>query len=184
MLTGLQVYPLIAFIAYLGSCIAEFRMHRINYPFLLHVGGEELSRMEMRRYYRFWHVWFPALILLMIARNFWQPQAFGTALDGLSLISVAVMVLVGMGMRIWAIFSLGRLWSLRCVYVPDMPPVRSGPYRWFKHPEYLGRSLEGVALMLLVGAPSIAILLVFFSAWQIYRLCSVEYKQIVELAPT
>lgn len=183
MLTGMQVYPLIAFFAYLGSCMAEFRMHQINYPFLQHVGGEELSRIQMRRYYRFWHFWFPSLLLLAFSRNFFVYESGNHYLSHPILMFIALLVLLGMTLRMWAIYSLGRLWSLRCIYVPDMPPVKTGPYRWLKHPEYLGRTIEGACLLVLVDAPAIAAILVALSMWQVHRISQFEQKQIVELAP-
>lgn len=39
--------------------------------------------------------------------------------------------------RIWVIASLGRRWTTRLIVLPGAPLVRSGPYRWFSHPNYL-----------------------------------------------
>jgi len=63
--------------------------------------------------------------------------------------------------RLWIIFSLGRSWTTRVLTLPGAPLVRTGPYRWLRHPNYLVVMAEIVALPLAFGALAIA---VFFSA--------------------
>ncbi len=38
--------------------------------------------------------------------------------------------------RFWVIFTLGRYWTTRIITLPDAPLVRSGPYRFLRHPNY------------------------------------------------
>ena len=52
------------------------------------------------------------------------------------------------GLRWWCIATLGPSWSARVIVVPGMPLVRSGPYRWFAHPNYVAVIVEGAALPL------------------------------------
>jgi methyltransferase len=40
-------------------------------------------------------------------------------------------------MRIWVIATLGPYWTTRIITVPGEPLVRRGPYRLFRHPNYL-----------------------------------------------
>jgi len=49
----------------------------------------------------------------------------------------------------WAILTLGRFWTFRVIVVPGLPLVVSGPYRWLRHPNYVGvvGELTGAALM-------------------------------------
>jgi methyltransferase len=51
--------------------------------------------------------------------------------------------------RLWVIASLGRRWTTRIIVLPGAPPVRSGPYRWLRHPNY--------AVVLAFGAVAIAV---------------------------
>jgi methyltransferase len=39
--------------------------------------------------------------------------------------------------RIWVIASLGRFWTTRIISLPGAPLVRHGPYRFWRHPNYL-----------------------------------------------
>jgi methyltransferase len=49
----------------------------------------------------------------------------------------------------WAIRSLGPAWTFRVIVVPGARLVTRGPYRWLRHPNYVGviGELAGVALM-------------------------------------
>lgn len=52
-------------------------------------------------------------------------------------------------LRWWCIRTLGPRWNTRVIIVPDLAPVRGGPYRWLRHPNYVAVALEGLALPLL-----------------------------------
>ncbi|GAB4231899.1 MAG: hypothetical protein OHK0028_07140 [Deltaproteobacteria bacterium] len=56
--------------------------------------------------------------------------------------------------RYWAIASLGEYWSTRVVVVPGTRLVRTGPYRFLRHPNYLAVVLEFLLLPLLMRAPA------------------------------
>jgi methyltransferase len=47
--------------------------------------------------------------------------------------------------------ALGWRWSTRVWVLPDAPLVTSGPYRFFRHPIYLGVSLELAGLPVAFG---------------------------------
>lgn len=57
-------------------------------------------------------------------------------------------VVAAQTLRWWCIRSLGDAWTTRVVTVPGREPVRRGPYRLLKHPNYVAVAAEGVALPL------------------------------------
>ena len=59
--------------------------------------------------------------------------------------------------RLWVISSLGRYWTTRIVTLPDAPLVQAGPFRWFRHPNYLLVIAEIAVLPLAFGAVPIAV---------------------------
>lgn len=60
-------------------------------------------------------------------------------------------------LRIWTIATLGRYWTTRIVTVPGAPLIRGGPYRIFRHPNYVVVCAEIAILPLAFGAYEIAI---------------------------
>ena len=83
----------------------------------------------------------PAEVLLL-------DRAFPGALGLGALITVGAT----MGLRYWAIATLGPRWNTRVLVVPGLPAVDAGPYRYLKHPNYLAVILEIAALPLVHGA--------------------------------
>ncbi len=58
------------------------------------------------------------------------------------------VVLAANALRWWCIATLGQYWTARVIVVPGTRLVRSGPYRWFTHPNYAAVIIEGAALPL------------------------------------
>ncbi|MDP4231132.1 MAG: isoprenylcysteine carboxylmethyltransferase family protein [Bacteroidota bacterium] len=54
---------------------------------------------------------------------------------------LALFILL-LGAKIWVISSLGRYWNTKIFRIPGSNPVRSGPYRILKHPNYVIVVLE------------------------------------------
>lgn len=69
------------------------------------------------------------------------------------LLFVAALVL-----RASAIAALGPRWNTRILVIPGMPPVRRGPYRVLRHPNYVAVVVELAALPLAFGAVVTAVL--------------------------
>jgi methyltransferase len=55
-------------------------------------------------------------------------------------------------LRYWAIGSLGPRWNTRILVLPGEPPVRRGPYRYLRHPNYLAVAVELAAVPLIFDA--------------------------------
>ncbi len=70
---------------------------------------------------------------------------------GLAIVSLAVLAFATV-LRYWAISTLGERWNTRIVVIPNAPAVTAGPYRFFRHPNYLAVVLEFLVLPLVHGA--------------------------------
>ena len=51
-------------------------------------------------------------------------------------------------LRWWCITTLGKRWNTLVIVMPEAPLVRSGPYRFLHHPNYVAVVAEGIALPL------------------------------------
>jgi len=59
--------------------------------------------------------------------------------------------------RIWVIATLGPYWTTRLISLPGAPLVRSGPFRFVRHPNYLIVTIEIATLPLAFGEYLVAI---------------------------
>jgi len=66
--------------------------------------------------------------------------------------SMAGLVAAAMAVRYWVIATLGERWTTRILVLPGAPRIRSGPYRWLRHPNYVAVAVEVVALPLVHAA--------------------------------
>ncbi len=62
------------------------------------------------------------------------------------------VVVASQGLRWWCIRTLGHQWNTRVIITPGLPLVSRGPYRGFKHPNYVAVVAEGAALPLVHSA--------------------------------
>lgn len=64
----------------------------------------------------------------------------------------AALVALAQALRWWVIATLGGRWTTEVLVLPGAAPVRAGPYRWLRHPNYLAVAVEVAALPLAAGA--------------------------------
>lgn len=76
--------------------------------------------------------------------------------------------------RLWVIATLGRFWTTRIITLPAAPLVRSGPYRFLRHPNYVVASLEIAVLPLVFGQVWISL------AWSIANALLVAWRIRIE----
>ena len=78
------------------------------------------------------------------------------------------LLALGQAIRVWSIAALGRFWNTRIIVIPGIAPVRRGPYRFVRHPNYLAVGLEILSIPMLAGAWRTAAV---FSALNILIMC-------------
>ena len=132
------------FLVYAAERLGEVWLARRNRRLLLARGGREHPRDN-----------YPIIVGLHLL--FWlclvaESWPWHVPLDPLSLI--CLLGLAGlMALRYWCILTLGLRWNTRIIVLPDLDPIRRGPYRWLRHPNYLVVTLEFLLLPLLMRAP-------------------------------
>ena len=94
--------------------------------------------------YQFMRVAYPGAFLAMFIEG-----ALRSGPSGLFLFAGAAIFILAKALKWWAILSLGVFWTFRIIVVPGATLVARGPYRWLRHPNYVGvmGELGGVALM-------------------------------------
>jgi methyltransferase len=124
--------------------LAELVVSKRNAAWSLQRGGRETGRAH-----------YPAMVALHTALlagalvEAWvRRPTVAPALAG----TMLALVLASQGLRWWCVATLGRQWNTRVIVVPGLPLVRSGPYRFVPHPNYVAVVVEGLALPLVHGA--------------------------------
>ena len=93
----------------------------------------------------------------------WQPALVFAA-------GIALMVL-GVGLRWYAIWVLGRYFTRDVAVSADQPVVQRGPYRLIRHPAYSGTLLSTIGIGLAVtNWASLVAVVVFTLAGHLYRV--------------
>ena len=128
---------------------AELVVSRRNAAWSLSHGGFETGR----EHYPVMVVLHTALLVGMLLEA-WirRPEV-----DAWLAYPMVALVLASQALRWWCIATLGRRWNTRVIVVPGLPLVRSGPYRYFSHPNYVAVVVEGVALPLVHAAWTTAV---------------------------
>ena len=153
----------------------ECRLHSRNYGYLSVCGAEELIPQTMRRYYLLHLLVVPAAILEMLWLSS-KPLNYNGYLIGYGL------VLLGFGLKLWAIRTLGPLWTMRCLFVEGAPHIIRGPYKICKHPEYLARFIETLGLLLILDSRIVMIAYLIVCLRVSFEVMRVETRQLREIA--
>ncbi|MCB1165732.1 MAG: hypothetical protein KDK37_03595 [Leptospiraceae bacterium] len=135
----------ILFLALYGFLIAERLLElvraRRNEELARQEGGQEFDALGYR-----WIVLMHVCWLIALPLEFY----FIGGLPRIWIWILALVVLVEI-MRLWTLYSLGRYWNTKVIVIPGMKPVKRGPYRWLRHPNYLVVVAELLFIPLLFG---------------------------------
>jgi protein-S-isoprenylcysteine O-methyltransferase Ste14 len=92
--------------------------------------------------------------VLCFAAPRWMPRALTTRFLPAGLLFPALgtlMLAMGLGFSVWARRHLGRNWSAHVVVKEDHALVRTGPYRYIRHPIYTGILTGMLGMALAIG---------------------------------
>ena len=110
---------------------------------------------------------FVALLLVLTTETFERPPSVVTPPMWVG----RVVVVLGGVWTIYARWVLGRNYQPTAHnHDPEQVLVRSGPYRWFRHPQYAGNTLSVVGLLLALSARWSWLLVIPFLAAQLWRV--------------
>jgi protein-S-isoprenylcysteine O-methyltransferase Ste14 len=97
-----------------------------------------------------------------------QSAGFGSARWPVFIVGVAIMLL-GIGLRQWAVLTLGQFFTVQVRVRDNQTVVDSGPYRFVRHPSYsaiiitfvgMGVALENwLSLLVVIVVPTIGLVL-------------------------
>jgi methyltransferase len=130
-------------LAVYGSMVVEAARARSNEQAQLARGGVEAAGDV----YKLMRFAYPLSFAAMLAEGAQR----GTPTVGLA-VAGSTLFAAAKALKWWAILTLGPFWTFRVIVVPGAALVAIGPYRWFRHPNYVAVVGELVAVALATGA--------------------------------
>ena len=106
--------------------IGELILAKRNEQWLLRHGAVEYGKQHYP-YIVALHVFF--LISVVVEYYTQQTHVYSTFL--------LVVYFVLLAFKVWVIVSLGKFWNTKIFHIANFPLVKKGPYKYFKHPNYL-----------------------------------------------
>lgn len=135
------LYLVVAFLV--AQRLGELVHSRRNHRALAAQGAIEVGREHYAAMVALHAGWLLALLVTI------DPRA------AVSLPLLAVFVLLQCA-RVWVLATLGSRWTTRVVVLPGATRIRSGPYRYVDHPNYVIVCGEMAVVPLMFGAPILA----------------------------
>ena len=84
--------------------------------------------------------------------------------------------------RVWVLATLKSRWTTRILIVEGETLVNKGPFRFFKHPNYLVVIGEIAVVPLALGLPWVAVVYSILNAWMLYVRIGVENEALDSVA--
>jgi protein-S-isoprenylcysteine O-methyltransferase len=113
-------------------------------------GGKPVASSDRGTKYVVVVATFIALVAAWSIGNY-APETDAGAYGWTALAVGVAFVLVGSGLRVWAVAILGRFFRREVTIVEGQAIVRRGPYRLIRHPAYLGTIIVVLGLGLAIG---------------------------------
>lgn len=139
----------------IGQRLVELRLAARNRRWALAQGAQEVGAGHYPLFFLLHIGWFVG----------WVVEAYGRGpvLSGMWWLWLVVFAAAQL-LRYWAITTLGSRWNTRILIVPGLAPIRHGPYRYLRHPNYIAVALELFSIPLIFYAWLTALIFTLLNA--------------------
>lgn len=120
---------------------------------------------------------YPVMVLLHVA---WLVMLWWLAWNIEPNMLLVAAFLALQPLRYWVIATLGDRWTTRVFVIPGASLIRTGPYRFFSHPNYLIVVLEIALLPLAFGLIWVAVIFSVLNAALLAWRIRIEQRALVE----
>jgi methyltransferase len=158
-----------AFILFISFIIlqrlSELFIARRNERWLLSQGAIQYGR----EHYPFMIALHTVFIGAIIADYLWRGNS---QIDWLFL----ALYLLALSFKFWALASLGKYWNTKIYRIPGVYPVKKGPYKFLKHPNYIEVVCEVAIIPLVFHLYYTAVTFTILNAIMLWVRIRVENK--------
>lgn len=134
--------------------LIELKIAKKNAKYLQSLGGYQLGEGH-----------YPLIVSLHVA------FIFSLLIEGLIVNQLSsfwvfffLLFIAAQLVRLWVISSLGKFWNTRIYILPNSIPIKSGPYKYVKHPNYIVVMVEMITIPLIFGAHLTAVVFPILNA--------------------
>lgn len=138
--------------------LTELVIAKRNEKWLRANGAVEYGN-EHYKYIVLQHIMF--FISMFIEYNFKERHLEFSVINYLFLLIFILMQV----MRFWVLISLGKYWNTKILRIPGSQLVSKGPYRFFKHPNYIIVCCEIIAIPMIFDLYITAVVFTFLNAF-------------------
>ncbi len=162
-------------VVFIFERFVELYVNRFNKAFMVNKYSAKLKYPDEALQMRLFHAtWFVALI----AETYFS----GVLMTGFWFYFCVAVLILAQTLRWYAIYSLGAYWSVDIYEVKQHPVIRSGPYAYVKHPNYLAVLTEFIFLPLLLGCYSTLVVGTIFNILVLKRRVQLEEEALKQQA--
>jgi methyltransferase len=161
--------PLVALLAVMVMMLAELWLSMSNERVLRSHGAIEAGDPV----FALMRLAYPGVFIAMAVEG-----AIAGAQPGPMTFAGVSLMFAAKALKFWAIASLGTRWTYKVLVLPGRPLVATGPYRWFRHPNYIGVIGELLAMALMTRARITGPLGTVLFGWVLFRRIAAEQHAI------
>lgn len=129
----LPVFLWVIFIYLVVQRLVEVNIAKRNELWLKAHGGVEKGEGHYK-----WFIIVHTLFFLSILLEVYTRKA-PVQNPGLVLLTLFILTQV---LRVWCITSLGKFWNTKIIVSPNYPLIKTGPYKYISHPNYVVVGIE------------------------------------------
>jgi len=95
-------------------------------------------------------------------------------------IPLVSLFIIAQIIRFWCLLTLGKYWNTKIIILPGADVVRKGPYRFFRHPNYLIVTIELLLLPLIFNAFGTVFIYFLLNIWMLSIRIPLEERALRE----
>ena len=145
--------------------LTELYTAKINAKYIESLGGFEIGK----EHYIFIVLLHTSFLISLLSESFYRDPPHFWYLPFMLFVLLQIF-------RIWTILSLGKFWNTRIYILPYSKPVKKGPYKYIRHPNYLVVMLEMLIIPFIFGAYITLLVFPLINFWLLNKRIHVEEK--------
>jgi methyltransferase len=136
------VFFALLLLLFVSERLVELRSAKRNFRILLEHGGREFGASHYPIIVAMHSAFFASLVIEFVLRNTPLASFFAFPL---------ILLVAAQALRIWVFRTMRNRWTTRVIVIPGEKLIRSGPFQFFSHPNYVAVAIELFALPLIFG---------------------------------